>query len=125
MNNNVKLLVSGVVASVAIAGLVWQYGPCAFPAIPSSSPPIPNAYNYFSKAANGLRRDEQKVKLPSTIIREDYDNYPPALQSAVLQAVAPDLETIRTGLTFSYGYPEDRANPQMVVYPEYREMVRL
>jgi len=125
MNNKIKLLLVGTVAAIAIIGIVWQYGPCTFPPIPSTPPPVPNAYNYFGKVATGLKRDEAKVKLPATIIPDDYDTYPPALQFAVLRAVAPDLQTMRTGLTFSYGYPQDRANPQVAFYPAYREMARL
>jgi hypothetical protein len=125
MKNNIRLLVSGLVASTAVAGAVWQYGPCSFPPIPSSPTPVPNARDYFSKAATGLRQDEEKVHLPAKIIPEVYTTYPPSLQYATLRVVAPHLRMMRKGLAYSYAYPQDRAHPNMVVYPSYRELARL
>jgi hypothetical protein len=86
---------------------------------------VPNARDYFNNAAVGLLRDEMKVKLTSSVVVGDYNTYPPGLQYATLRSVAPHLKTIRTGLAYSYGFPQDRAHPIMVVYPEYREMARL
>jgi len=120
-----KLLLAGLAAVVVIVVVVEQNHPFQFPPIPTSPLPVPNAYDYYTKASDGAKRDEATVKVPQSLVGYGYSGYPTQLQLEVLRVVAPDLKTMRAGFAFPFALPVDHNNPQFFSYAGFRELARL
>lgn len=92
--------------------------------IPAPPPlPVPNAFDFYLKAASGIDNDILRVKLQPLWNSPAPQNVPLLDKLTVLALTEGDFATVKQGSLFSYQHPNTRTLQQN--YPEYAQFRNL